>query len=76
MTAHTCHDVTSAISAGQRLDEPPEEIQSSGEDGIDAYLQDARSWGSVVVRHDQSFSTLWNVMVFMAESGSSKNRAS
>ena len=76
MTAHTCHDVMSAVSAGQCLDEPPEEIQSSGEDGIDADLQDTRPWGSVVVRHDQSFSTLWNVMVFMAESGSSKNRAS
>lgn len=75
MTAHTCRDVMSAITAGQCLDEPPEEIQSSGEDGIDAYLQDARPWGSIIVRH-QSFSTLWNVMVFMAESGSSKNRAS
>lgn len=49
MTAHTCHDVMSAVSAGQGLDEPPEEIQSSGEDGIDADLQDARSWGSIIV---------------------------
>lgn len=49
MTAHTCHDVMSAVSAGQCLDEPPEEIQSSDEDGIDANLQDSRPWGSIVV---------------------------
>lgn len=49
MKAHTCRDVMSAITAGQGLDKPPEEIQSSGEDGIDADLQDARPWGSIVI---------------------------